>query len=317
MNTERILTLLENPLEIQPSDAKILKETSEQYPYAQFIHALHLKSIYNEENIFEQELKKTASITLNRFQLNDFLQFGKPITQETVSISENIQPDELPQKLENNKEKEEQTNALEEIKQDVAEQDAFIEDPKEQEKLKNANLEDYLGILGLTHLSEKLNHEENSKLQTEIKPEITFDLDTSIEEISIEKPKKQEENNKISIKKNKLRFEDWVSLNTKINSLNTKNIQSKIIDDFIDKNPRISPLQNKNTTSKEISNTSDSKNNNPFEHTVTETLAKLYVEQAKYDKAIQAYKILSLNNPKKSSYFANLLEEVEKLKNTK
>jgi len=47
---------------------------------------------------------------------------------------------------------------------------------------------------------------------------------------------------------------------------------------------------------------------------MTETLANLYVKQKKYDKAIQAFKILSLKYPKKSSYFANRIKELKKLK---
>ncbi len=44
---------------------------------------------------------------------------------------------------------------------------------------------------------------------------------------------------------------------------------------------------------------------------MTETLANLYVKQKKYDKAIQAFRILSLKYPKKSSYFANQIKEIK------
>jgi tetratricopeptide (TPR) repeat protein len=47
---------------------------------------------------------------------------------------------------------------------------------------------------------------------------------------------------------------------------------------------------------------------------ITETLAMIYFEQKKYDKAIDAFEKLRLKYPEKSVYFANRIEEIEKLK---
>ncbi len=48
---------------------------------------------------------------------------------------------------------------------------------------------------------------------------------------------------------------------------------------------------------------------------VSETLAMIYFEQKKYDKALEAFKKLRLKYPQKSVYFATRIEEIEKLKN--
>ena len=45
----------------------------------------------------------------------------------------------------------------------------------------------------------------------------------------------------------------------------------------------------------------------------TETLAKIYVKQHRYDKALEIFKRISLNNPKKSAYFADQIRFLEKL----
>jgi hypothetical protein len=46
---------------------------------------------------------------------------------------------------------------------------------------------------------------------------------------------------------------------------------------------------------------------------MTETLAKVFLEQKKYHKAIQAYEILILKYPEKSSLFADRIIEIKNL----
>jgi hypothetical protein len=43
---------------------------------------------------------------------------------------------------------------------------------------------------------------------------------------------------------------------------------------------------------------------------MTETLAKVYLEQRKFQKAIQAYEILILKYPEKSTFFANRISDI-------
>src|SRR5690606_38078629 len=76
----------------------------------------------------------------------------------------------------------------------------------------------------------------------------------------------------------------------------TKKFQ--LIDQFIKSNPKIVPTDNMPKIDIKDSSTFD-KN-----ELMTATLAKVYLEQKKYKKAIQAYRILSLKYPEKSSFFA-------------
>jgi len=46
---------------------------------------------------------------------------------------------------------------------------------------------------------------------------------------------------------------------------------------------------------------------------MTETLARVYIEQKNYKKAKQAYRILSLKYPEKSSFFADQIRAVVRL----
>ena len=47
---------------------------------------------------------------------------------------------------------------------------------------------------------------------------------------------------------------------------------------------------------------------------MTETLAKVYLEQGHYEKAITAYEILSLKYPQKSSLFVNQIKAIKQIK---
>ncbi|UNZ00183.1 hypothetical protein MQE36_07525 [Zhouia spongiae] len=91
----------------------------------------------------------------------------------------------------------------------------------------------------------------------------------------------------------------------KKNSLHNK---LDLINKFIENNPKISPV-------KESSNPVNLAKENQAEKSelMTETLARVYLEQRKYKKAIQAYKILSLKYPEKSGFFADQINAIKKL----
>ena len=95
------------------------------------------------------------------------------------------------------------------------------------------------------------------------------------------------------------------------NSPKSKHIDPKetsIIDNFLRKAPQISPpkpeqIDNENKAKKSAEDHND---------LVSETLAKIYIEQMLYHKAIDTYQKLSLKFPEKSRYFADLIQSLEK-----
>ena len=88
---------------------------------------------------------------------------------------------------------------------------------------------------------------------------------------------------------------------------NIKQRQLNIIDQFIQNNPRITPHQEKPLLSDDISMESVEEKDEMF----TETLARIYIKQGYYSKALFIYKKLSLKFPEKSSYFAGQIKKIE------
>jgi hypothetical protein len=83
--------------------------------------------------------------------------------------------------------------------------------------------------------------------------------------------------------------------------------KSELIDRFIETNPRIAPPVGPVS---EVDVSAESvKEDEGF---LTDTLAKIYIKQGYYSKAIFAYEKLLLKYPEKSTYFATQIEEIKK-----
>jgi len=108
-------------------------------------------------------------------------------------------------------------------------------------------------------------------------------------------------------------FNEWLKLSQikpiQRSSESKNSLQSKVdlIEDFIANRER--------TPNKKFYSASDKAKESVEFHfdIVTETLAKVYLEQGHYEKAKAAYKQLSLKYPKKSSLFANQIELINRL----
>ncbi|WP_417942362.1 tetratricopeptide repeat protein [Flavobacterium sp. RS13.1] len=86
-----------------------------------------------------------------------------------------------------------------------------------------------------------------------------------------------------------------------------KKKKAEIIDKFIETNPKISPI--KQTAINPAVQLDSNKEDNSY--LMTETLARVYLEQKKYTKAIQAYEILILKYPEKITFFADRISDIK------
>jgi hypothetical protein len=137
------------------------------------------------------------------------------------------------------------------------------------------------------------------------------------EEESFELEEKQErKENKKSNKapyKNKNPFssqyfdEDYLSMVSK----NPEKEEDDLIARFIKEDPELDVKEPRNEEQEDISENSVQEN----EDFLSEKLANVYVKQGYYNKAIEAFKKLSLKYPKKSDYFAEQIKKVKQIIN--
>ncbi len=133
-------------------------------------------------------------------------------------------------------------------------------------------------------------------------------FDNKIKDLQKETTKKLEIGNPLYFQENEMHsFSEWLNL------LNAKKIKRKnpeLIDDFLKKDIKLSKPK-KEVFFKAIDIAKKSLINN--DELVTPTLAKVYLEQGHYEKAISAYNKLILKYPKKSSLFASQIELIKEL----
>ncbi|WP_353101724.1 tetratricopeptide repeat protein [Myroides odoratus] len=322
MNIATLHTYLADPTQVQRSDIQELKQLLEQYPYVQALRSLYLKALYsNESTSYNQELKKTAAYTLDRDILFSFIVSDDftAYTPLSIEIADEIEEEIEPEVKEKDKDPEQNISTLlqniSKVAYEIVQESPSLVDDKEKEieeetvQSESISLveplvqEEQMTVSPVEELEDKLEigkplaFEAGEKysfqewLKLSKQQPIVRELDTKNEEIQAEKEEKEE-----IITEDEKNFQ--------------KSLEKKqaMIDKFIETNPKIIPT--KKVTASPINVELSVQENTSL---MTETLAKIYLEQKKYQKAIQAYEILILKYPEKSSFFANQILDIKAL----
>jgi tetratricopeptide (TPR) repeat protein len=168
-----------------------------------------------------------------------------------------------------------------------------------------------MSVIGSEHIVLEANQPVVDALEqsilTSIKKATTTEEQIAEEKLAVGKPLDFSKNEKHS-------FQEWLQL-SRLKPIIREEIKSSIDDDkkkkldlidkFIENNPKITPIA-KDATVPVVELISEDSS-----HLMTETLARVYLEQKKYSKAIQAYEILILKYPEKSSFFANRISDIK------
>ena len=276
MNVTDYTYLINKPDAIYEKQTEALEKVLKEFPYFQSARAIQLKGLYNQNSFkYNTALKITAAHSTDRSILFDF------ITSDTfTSIQKGLYD----------------KKALEILAIKVVDSEIIITEEKTESKI---------------------NSLERSIL-TSIKEASIIEVDdaskTTEEKLAIGKPLDFSKSEQHS-------FQEWLQLSRtepiereKESPINLpipiidedKRKKLELIDKFIETSPKISPVKHgvASTVTFDL-NAAD----NSF--LMTETLARVYLEQKKYQKAIQAYEILILKYPEKSSFFADRISDIK------
>ena len=274
MNVTDYTYLINKPHAINGKQTVALEKVLDEFPFFQSARALRLKGLFNQNSFkYNYALKVTAAHTTDRTVLFDF------ITSDTfVAIQKGLYDKKVLELL-----------------------DISVVDCEE--------------IKSKIRLESKTNPLEQSIL-TSIKglSEVEEDTKIAVEKLEIGKPLGFSINEKHS-------FQEWLQLSRiepivrkkeNLVSIETlaleeeKKKKTELIDKFIESSPKISPVRQE-----DVSKTYAEQSESNKTYLMTETLARVYLEQKKYQKAIQAYEILILKYPEKSSFFADRISDIE------
>ena len=276
MNVTDYTYLINKPDAIHEKQTETLEKVLEEFPYFQSARAIQLKGLYNQNSFkYNAALKITAAYSTDRSVLFDF------ITSDTfTSIHKGLYD----------------KKALAILDIQVIDSEILISEEKPE--LKRNKLEQSI----LTSIREASPIEiENSSTMVEEKLAIGTPLDFS--------------------KKEQHSFQEWLQLsraepikresehptNQALPVIDLdKRKKIELIDKFIETSPKISPV--KHGVPSSVNFDLNAADNSLL---MTETLARVYLEQKKYQKAIQAYEILILKYPEKSSFFADRISDIK------
>jgi ribosomal protein S18 len=167
---------------------------------------------------------------------------------------------------------------------------------------------------------EQTNSDDVTEIRSE-KKGVTIDISEEVPDDSTlfqDSSEKNEESGNAENKKEIHTFTAWFDhldeseieqIKSNSEKKNSGNANFDLIDKFLTEEPRIKPKPITASEQEDISVASEEEH----EDFMTETLAKIYIKQGNYAKAIKAYEKLSLKFPEKNIYFATQIEEIKKI----
>ena len=302
MESEKIISYIDHPEQMDQSALPILQDLITKYPYCQTFHLLNAKAQHNTNEImFDATLRQTAAYAANRKVLYYL------IHQHNAAVS--TIPAIVEQATEIETEVETVITIQDEIIADIV-QETSIDQPENILELQNEPSEIIQaeeGAFSFTQWLQKKSGktppvitDQNQVTKTNIR------LDTS-EEI---KSLIQDEIGELILGNvfSEGYFASDAALAKKPIVGNQKEVA--LIESFIHSgHPKVIKV-NKDEKVVNLENKAR-KSALDTQIPVSETLAAIYVKQKLFNKGIEAYEKLSLKYPEKKAYFASLIEEIK------
>jgi hypothetical protein len=304
MELKDFTNILQHPQEITTEQTSALRSIISKYPYFQPARALYLKDLKNKESFkYNPELKVTAAYTTDRSILFDFI------------TSEIFNQNEISQMIKQNSE------SLKQIIVNDADDISVNKSVTIDDALKQ-HIKDTEGVLDPYVFEEKVSGPVKPSISETIEPQKPTIIEIDSQNIKPTPEETLKLGKPLEFDKTELHsFSEWLKITSFKPIVRTHKKESKpteiennsvtekfeLIDKFIETNPKIIP--SRETPKFQLVQNEDIHH----EGYMTETLARIYLEQKNYDKAIQSYKILSLKYPEKSGFFADQIKAIKQL----
>lgn len=339
LNTKDYTYLLNRPYSLNERQTAELDKILSEFPFLQSARAIYLKGLYNQDSFrYNTELKKTAAYTTDRSILFDFItseQFQsvdkdtfieneKAVQSIAVNDSEILETEPQIVPISEPEPVFTAATSVDKLKESIKQSIKAVEEPKQIEPLiaeADSKLEESIkrSIEAVAETGEApIIIPPVIEAVHQTIPELEIIIEETEQKLEIGKP--LEFNNSETHS-----FAEWLKL-SKLTPINreekvaeepkteekTQEIaepiskKMQLIDKFIETNPKIAPV--KNSTPSPINIERSTSDNSML---MTETLARVYLEQKKYSKAIQAYQILILKYPEKSVFFADRIADIK------
>ena len=332
MTLEQYKLLLQYPETITSEQSMALQMVIARYPFLQSAYAIRLKGLYNENSYqYNHTLKLAAAYTNDRTVLFDFITSEKfvkasnaVIIQEdsdvTIATIELVEVDKTPsheksilESIINAEVTSSEVDNTEELHEhdEIASLELSILNSIVQAEIETDQLE------VVSEVTDQIANEESLAQAEEIQINNTEEVASKV--VSLE----EELGTPLEFSTSETHsFKEWLQLSKAQPIIREEIVAKKVelteneldkikkldlIDKFIEASPKIPPVK----SDTKIPVIRDSSGDTSA--LMTETLARVYLEQKKYQKAIQAYQILILKYPEKSSFFANRISDIKKL----
>jgi hypothetical protein len=274
--------VLAKPETIHVDHLTALEDAIKEHPYFQAVRSMYLKGLKNENSpLYNKELQRTAAHTTDRSVLFDFItseSFIQNKVSEQIKLLQQEETTLASDLISGNTLVEEDLNASKNFTQVI---DADLFEKKKETSIEEAPLE----------FDKNETYSFSQWLQlTSLTP--------------IDRKEAPQEKNPVIVDEE---FKKAKKVEEEIQEVDDRARKMARIDQFLAEKPKIKPRK---SSSNPVNITNHYQDPSQF---MTETLAKVYVAQKNYSKALKAYEVLVLQHPEKSAFFADQIQEIKNL----